>query len=300
MKLAEYTQIDGKNYFKGIIDAPFFDDKYHIIFQSTALLPKVEPKSSQNLILENKGTENEAWVIEEIILAGNFYEKKGGKMETEIFQRDIEKYTQIKPFEDFDDGSIQNFNETLQNWEYLKKGEKVLELELKEKFDKIKEVQLAKIQQDYQLAQQVLIKNCKTVVIKIMGQEYTDLQREFNKSGWRMDKLAILVLIDLNDKKRYKLTISRSFGKFLLTKIQNISQNNFFKKEIALQKIERNELTFEELSVLKLDFIFNSEININDEAEKYINDDYYKSKYPEDVEFIINSKNKFFTELNAE
>jgi len=237
--------------------------------------------------------ENKVWILKDKKISGYFYEKKGGKMETEIFIRDIDKYTETPPFEDFGDGSIQDFNETLQYWEYVKKQEKVLELE----FSKIQESKIIEIQKDYQLSQQILIKNGKSVLIKIMGQEYADLQREFNKSSYRKDKLAILLLRDLNDQKIYKLVIARSFGKFLLTKIQDISQNNFFKKEIALQKINRNKLTLEELTALKVDFIFNSEINIDVEAENYINDDYYKNKYPTDIEFTISSKQNFFIEL---
>ena len=72
------------------------------------------------------------------------------------------------------------------------------------------------------------------------------------------------------------------------------------KKEVALEKIEKNELTFDELFALKVDFIFNSEINIDTEACNYINDDYYKTKYPEDIDFVINCNNHFFTEINAE
>jgi len=190
------------------------------------------------------------------------------------------------------------------NFINLKTFELKKEILAKEKQDYLDEVSFCKkkikeILQDYAEAQKLLMINGKTVLTRIQGEQYNDIQREFNKSSWEKDKIVTLVIQDINDEKRYKLIIPRSFGKFLLSKIQKISAHNYDQKEIALQKIEKKELTFQEIFNLKVNFLFNNEINIETEADNYINDDYYKTKYPVDIEFVIKLDKHFFTELDA-
>jgi len=290
MKIAIFNLINNKKIFRSIIDAPKIGDRYFTIANSTDILPDILPNINQYLSFEN-----ENWVLYDNELSGVYYKKSNGEITNTLLERDADLYTAIKPLATFNDGTTQRFNEELQNWEYIEKGNELLAFELQD----LKNKKIAEIQSNYEKSQKVLLKNGKTVLIKIMGQEYSDLQREFNKSSWRVDKTAIIVIKDLNDQKRYKLVIPRSFGKFLLTKIQDLSQKNFFKKEIAMQKIERNELTYEEIYDLKVDFSYDNEININTEADNYINDEYYNIKYPLDVEFVINSDKHFFTELDA-
>jgi hypothetical protein len=273
-------------------------------FDGSLILPQfyteIKPifDSSTHFAIFNE--DKQKWEYKEFVDTGIYYNKKNLN-EIEIKNKydanySLELYTKIKPLVNFNDGTIQKFNEQLQCWEYIEKGSELLALELED----LKKKKIAEIKNDYEKSQEVLLKNGKSVLIKVMGQEYADLQREFNKSSWEKDKLTDLVIKDLNDKKRYKLTVPRSFGKLLLSKIQKISAKNYKKKEVFIQKIEREELSLEELSFLKIDFIFNSEININTEADNYISDPYYKAKYPEDVDFVIKSNKHFFTELNAE
>jgi hypothetical protein len=291
MKIATFNLNNNKKIFRSIIDAPKIGDKYFAIANSTTILPNILPDTTQYLSFEN-----DKWVLYDKQLGGVYYNKLTGETFNIILEKDADLYTAIKPLLDFNDGTTQKFNEQLQCWEYTEKGSKLLALELED----LKKKKTTEIKNDYEKSQKVLLKNGKSVLIKTKGEEYKDLQTEFNKSSYRIDKLAIILIKDLIDKKRYKLVIPRSFGKLLLAKIQNLSRENFFRKEIAIQKIERDELTLQELSVLKVDFIFNSEININTEADNYINDPYYKTKYPEDIDFVIKSNKHFFTELNAE
>lgn len=294
MKIADFEIINGKKIFKAIIDAPKIGEEYFTIANSTKILPTVLPTINQYLVLEN-----EEWVLFEKELNDIFYKKDNCQLVNTIFQKDIDLYTKIPPLKAFN-GTIQQFNNELQAWEYIEKGVELLELEFKEKLKNLVEKKQNEIKTDYQESQQVLLKNGKSILIRIMGSDYWDLQREFSKSSWRKDRLATIIFKNLLDQKKYKIVIPRSFGKHLLAKIQEISQENHLKKEVVLEKIEKNELTFDELSVLKVDFIFNSEINIDDETCNYINDNYYKTKYPEDIEFVIKCKNHFFTEINAE
>lgn len=294
MKIADFEIINDKIVFKAIIDAPKIGEEYFTIANSTKILPTVLPNNNQYLVLEN-----EEWVLFEKELNDIFYKKDNCELVYTIFQKDINLYTKIPPLKAFN-GTIQQFNNELQAWEYVEKGSELLELEFQEKLKILTDTKINEIRNNYQQAQQVLLKNGKAILIKIMGADYSDLQREFNKSSWRKDKLATIIFKNLLDQKKYKIVIPRSFGKHLLAKIQEISQENHLKKEVALEKIEKNELTFDELFALKVDFIFNSEINIDTEACNYINDDYYKTKYPEDIDFVINCNNHFFTEINAE
>ncbi len=294
MKIADFEITNDKKVFKAIIDAPKIGEEYFTIANSTKILPTVLPNNNQYLVLEN-----EEWILFEKEINDIFYKKDNCELVSKVFQKDINLYTKIPPLKSFN-GTIQQFNNELQAWEYVEKGSELLELEFQEKLKILTDTKLNKIRSDYQQAQQVLLKNGKAILIRIMGSDYSDLQREFNKSSWRRDKLATIIFKNLLDQKKYKIVIPRSFGKHLLTKIQEISQENYLKKEIALEKIEKNELTFDELFALKVDFIFNSEINIDIEACNYINDNYYKINYPEDIDFVMNCNNHFFTEINAE
>jgi len=242
---------------------------------------------------------SKTWNYKEFSPLGVFYNKQSmvkieikSKYNTDYF---ADLYTEIKPLPTFNDGTTQAFNNTSQAWEYITKGSQLLEFE----WQNLTKEKVLEIQKDYKLAQTVLLINGRVILINIMGADYADLQREFNKSSWRKDQLATFIIKDVNDNKRYKLTIPRSFGKFLLSKIEKMSADNYKKKEIALQKIEQKELTLAELSVLKVDFIYDNEININVEANSYINDNYFITKYPKDIEFVINSNQHFFTPING-
>ena len=204
--------------------------------------------------------EKKEWYLQDQVLIGNFINLKTFELKTEILAKEKQDYVEEVSF-------------------YKKK---------------IKE-----IQQDYIEAQKLLIINGQTVLIRIQGEEYTDIQREFNKSSWEKDKIVTLVIQDINNKKRYKLIIPRSFGKFLLSKIQKISAHNYDQKQVALQKIETKELTFKEIDNLTVNYYFNNQINIVEEADNYINDNYYNTKYPADIQFIIDLDKHFFTELSA-
>tara|TARA_R110000868_G_scaffold140631_8_gene356459 strand:- start:3818 stop:4708 length:891 start_codon:yes stop_codon:yes gene_type:complete len=241
---------------------------------------------------------NQSWQYKKLAPLGIFYHKQNmakiDVKDTKDINYFVDLYTNIQP-PIINDGDNIIFDDQLQAWKYINKGSQTLAIELKALVEK----KLKEIRANYELSQQILMKNGKTILIRIMGTDYSDLQREFNKSSWTKDKLATINFKNLLDQKRYKIVIPRSFGKHLLAKIQEVSADNYFKKEVALQKIETNTLTLEQLSVLKVDFIFNSEINIDTEATSYINDDYYKTKYPQDVEFIIKCNKNYFIELNA-
>lgn len=294
-----------KKIYEFTLDKIFIEEaiEKHNQFDNSIILPQfyteIKPVFNSDTHFAIFNENKQSWEYKELAPIGIFYNKKDMSVIDIKSEYDInysaDLYTNIKP-PLLNEGDSIIFDDQLQDWKYLNKGSETLQSDLKS----LKEKKQKEIRIDYELAQQVLIKNGKAILIKIMGNDYSDLQREFNKSSWRKDKLATIIFKNLLDQKKYKIVIPRSFGKHLLAKMQEISQENHLKKEIVLQKIEKNELTFEELSVLKVDFILSSEINIDTEANNYINDDYYKSKYPQDIDFVIKSKNHFFTEINAE
>ena len=212
MKIATFNLNNNKKVFRSIIDAPKIGDKYFAIANSTTILPNVLPDTTQYLSFEN-----DEWILYDKQLDGVYYNKLTGETFDTILEKDADLYTAIKPLPIFNDETKQQFNQELQCWEYTEKGSELLALELED----LKKKKIAEIKNDYEKSQKVLLKNGKSVLIKTKGEEYKDLQTEFNKSSYRIDKLAIIVIKDLIDKKRYKLVIPRSFGKFLLTKIQN-------------------------------------------------------------------------------
>jgi hypothetical protein len=85
-------------------------------------------------------------------------------------------YTNVKP-PLLNEGDSVIFDDQLQDWKYVNKGSETLQSDLKS----LKEKKRKEIRIDYELAQQVLIKNGKAILIRIMGNDYSDLQREFNK-----------------------------------------------------------------------------------------------------------------------
>ena len=201
---------------------------------------------------------NNAWEIKKQILTGLFVNKVTYEIKTEIFAEEMNNYV---PEADF--------------IEYRKQ----------------------EVLSEYEEAQKMLLVNGKSVLINIKGQLYRELKIEFSNSQLRIDKMVEIVIQDIHNLKRYILKMPRSFGKFLLKQIQDVSFYNYKQKELFTQKIERNELTLQEIANIKVAFLKNNTININEQASIYCNDNYYKEKFPQDVAYVIESQYHFFTDL---
>ncbi len=144
---------------------------------------------------------------------------------------------------------------------------------------------LNKVNQEYEKAQYLDLVNGKTINIQIKGKLYEELLTQYSRG-----KLTNMLKLIVKSFDNTKLVISRvevilpiKFAKQILAKIQDISYKNFKTKQILLKKIEDVNLTNEELFALNYDFVYNSKINIEDEAELFINSG---NATQEDIEFL--------------
>jgi hypothetical protein len=184
------------------------------------------------------------WIVKDKKISGSFYEKKGGKMETEIFLCDIEKYTEIEPFEDFGDGSIQNFNEALQVWEYTKKGNIVLEYEMKNLVELSKKQKLEELERNFNSSKLIVIQNGETMVIK----HDTNKRREFMKNleivtNEYSDQKGVLRYWQHDDENNciYTIVLSTYIWKYIFSDLFSFTSQNGFKPSIRTE----NEFTYE-------------------------------------------------------
>ena len=160
MKIADFEITNGKKVFKAIIDAPKIGEEYFTIANSTKILPTTLPNNNQYLVLEN-----EEWVLFEKEVNDIFYKKDNCELVNTIFQKDIDLYTKIPPLKSFN-GTIQKFNNKLQAWEYVEKGEILLEKERLEALEIAKKEHLTQLQNDYNASKVIVIQNGETITIK--------------------------------------------------------------------------------------------------------------------------------------
>jgi hypothetical protein len=170
LKIATYTMEGNRKIFSSEINAVEMvkngKPSYVKISNSTFTLPKVQANENQILVLQNEGTDNEAWILEDKVLKGVFYEKQGGKMVSEIFVRDSAMFTEVPPLEFYDDETTQIFNEALQEFEYNNRGSVLLEKELAEQLESAKKERLTQLQNDYNTSKKIIIQNGNTLIIE--------------------------------------------------------------------------------------------------------------------------------------
>ena len=221
-KIATYTTEGNRKIFACEIDEVAFtvgeEVHYGKIANSTYTLPKVQANENQILVLENEGTEKEAWILQDKVLQGTFYEKQGGKMENEIFVRDISRFTQIPPLEFYDDGTTQNFNETLQAWEYSNKGGTLLEKELAQRLESAKIERLKQLESDWQASKLIVIQNGNTIIIKHDTEErkiFLDNIELVKNESTKSNTVLSYRQVDKENKCRYSITLVYYIWKYL-------------------------------------------------------------------------------------
>lgn len=282
MKIAIYTIENNCKIFSSESDAVELieDGKiiYSKIYNSTFTLPKVQANENQNLILANEGTEQEEWILQDKVLQGTFYEKSSGRVETEIFKRDIDKYTEIPHLPQYEDGTMQEFNDTLQVWEYTTKGKILLQIELAEQLENAKIERLRQLESDWEASKLIVIQNGETIYIK----HDTKQRDEFIKKIEQVQKEDMLSKVTVSyyqqqDGDIYEISFvpyiwTFIFGElFMSTRDSGLKESSRYhnKKifDIYSLKIE-NAKTLEELNALS--FRFDNPngiiININQKA----------------------------------
>ncbi len=296
-QIAEYKLINGKKCFTSLQNEIFHEGEYHKFANSTYTLPKVQANENQYLALENEGTENEAWILCEKTLKGTFYEKQGGKIENEIFLRDIERYTEVPKLEEYDDGSIQTFNEELQAWEYTEKGGILLEKELKEELEKAKKERLAQLENDFNASKLIVIQNGNTIVIKhdTFEREHflKNIELVVNETTQTNTVLSYRQN-DIENRCQYRISLVYYIWKYIFIDLFLVARSSGFKESIrsknqgeytiAQLKIA-NVKTIEELNGVTCNFV-NPQGTVIDVSVK-AKEIFDNSNTPDDVKALI-------------
>jgi len=244
-QVAEYKLINGKKCFASIQEAVSFEGEYHKFANSTYTLPKVQANENQYLVLENEGTENEAWILQEKTLKGTFYEKQGGKIENEIFLRDAQRYTEVPKLEEYEDGTVQTFNEELQVWEYTEKGGTLLEKERIEALEIAKKERLTQLQNDYNASKVIVIQNGETITIKHDTNEREHFWKNIELvSNETTQNHAVLTYRqnDIENNCQYRISLVPFVWQYLFNDLFLFKRSSGFKESIRSKN--EGEYTF--------------------------------------------------------
>lgn len=266
-QIAEYKLINGKKCFTSLQNEIFHEGKYQKFANSTYTLPKVQANENQYLVLENEGTDKEAWILEDKVLKGVFYEKQGGKMATEIFVRDSARFTEIPPLAFYDDGTTQIFNEDLQEFEYNNRGGVLLEKELAEQLESAKIERLKQLESNWQASKLIVIQNGNTIRIKHDTEErkfFLDNIELVKNETTNSNTVLSYRQVDKEEKCQYRISLVYYIWKYLFADLFLIARLSGFKESIRSKnegeytitklKIE-NARTIEELNAIVCDFV---------------------------------------------
>lgn len=280
MKIAEFEIIDGKKVFKSVIDGVKIGDKYHLIANSTDILPDDLPNENQFLVLQN-----EKWVLFDKKVDGTFYNKQDGSLSKSIFQKDYDNYTNITPLT-IDDNSKQKFNDEKQLWEYVFIDEKLALKIAKE--DKTK-----KLKDEYDISKNITLqdKNYKIIITAKTPERmhFVNLIETLKQE----DKFETYLKVYQQKEDNHYLTISATsyiwsyIFQDLFVKRTGV---DFFENARAFNKISfniandkiNNANTIDEVNNISWEFESKNGIiiDINEKAKKMLDDPNfdYKSK----------------------
>ena len=109
----------------------FYTEQYIYGNIQPANSTNVEPITYNNkleqlkLTKERDGRDNliETWIIVDKIINGDYYNIKDGTLNTQIIAKERDQYTTIKPTLEINEGDTIAFNATLEQWNYVTKGQ---------------------------------------------------------------------------------------------------------------------------------------------------------------------------------
>ena len=280
MKIADFEITNGKKVFKAIIDAPKIGEEYFTIANSTKILPTVLPNNNQYLVLEN-----EEWVLFEKELNDIFYKKDNCELVNTIFQKDIDLYTKIPPLKSFN-GTIQQFNNELEVWEYTEKGSELLELEFQERLQILKDTKFIQLSDSYKASKLIVIQNGETIKIEhnTVERDYFFKNIEF-MSNETIQSRSVLTYRqdDIKNNCQYSLALVPYIWQYLFNDLFLFERSSGFKESIRssnqgmyskTQLRIDNAKTIEELNQISFNFINPNGlvIDISEKATQMLND----------------------------
>ena len=131
-----------------------------VVFGTTQKIPDYDAN------LEIPKFIDDAWILEDLKETGVFYLKTNATEFAEIPKKDANLYTTIEPLQKYDDGTTQAFDDATQAWEYLVKGDDLLEAERLEALEASKQAKFSQLKIDFDKSKKITLKNGTTWVIE--------------------------------------------------------------------------------------------------------------------------------------
>lgn len=176
------------------ISGQFFRKKDGLLFEIidvknidayTLIMPLPDAPLDEQVFSQEAG----AW--QALYMQSEYYLRENGTLHNKIKKDEAARYTTIEPLQKYDDGTTQAFNDTNQTWEYVFKGDDLLEAERIKALDESKQNKIAQLETDYNATKKITLKNGTTWVIE--GATYKALK----------DKLALIFSDNANLTKVY-------------------------------------------------------------------------------------------------
>ena len=213
----------------------------------------------------------QSWNYKEFTPIGVFYHKQTmDKVQVRSqfdTQYSADLYTHIAPLQEYDDGTIQAFNEELQAWEYTQKGATLLEKELKEELEKAKKERLAQLENDYNASKLIVIQNGNTIVIKHDTFEREHFLKNIELVGNETTQSNTVLSYrqnDIENRCQYRISLVYYIWKYLFIDLflvarlsgykESIRSKNQGEYTIAQLKIA-NVKTIDELNAITCNFV---------------------------------------------
>ncbi len=244
---------------------------------------------------------SQSWNYKEFSPIGVLYNKQTmDKIEVKS-QLDLrystDLYTDIIPLQEYDDGSIQAFNEELQTWEYTEKGATLLEKERIEALEVAKKEHLAQLENDYNASKVITIQNGNTIVIKHDTFEREHFLKNIELVGNETTQTNTVLSYrqnDIENRCQYRISLVYYIWKYIFIDLFLVGRSSGFKESIrsknqgeytiAQLKIA-NVKTIEELNGVTCNFVNpqGTVIDVSVKAKKIFDN----SNTPDDVKALI-------------
>ena len=192
---------------------------------------------------------SQTWNYKEFSPLGVFYNKKSmAKIEIRSqYDADYaaDLYTNISPLQEYEDGTIQVFNDTLQAWEYTEKGEILLEKERLEALEIAKKERLTQLQKDYNASKVIVIQNGETITIKHDTKErewfWKNIEIVLNETT-EQNTVLVYRQLDTENLCQYKISLVCYVWKYIFSDLFLITKSSGFKESIRSKN--EGEYTF--------------------------------------------------------
>lgn len=230
------------------------------------------------------------------IVEGIFYKKIDASEFSFIIKDKVNEYTQILPLPKYEDGTTQVFNENLQGWEYIFKGEQLLAYEKKIELNKQKQKKLDELEIAFIKTKRITVVANETVEIINRDKFLNILQNVYRQDNTRtahpywQENNGIIYSVACIPEILNKVWKSYFFKPRESGIPEPVREYNKMQYDCYQSKINKNEISIEELNNITFNF-YNPEgvdINVDIVANAMLQD----QNVAQDVKDVINSMEK--------